>query len=197
MTRNYVAVEAALPHRPKFRRLSIPGRAALLTVWCDAVTRTPEAIWKNRAELAEVLEVDGFDEVVISELMDRRWLDALEDGRIAVHNWDVHQVAYSKDVTRAYEAARKLDWRNRRTLPPDPSPVGEAKQGEARLGKGVPESPGRLPDLSGTRSTNGSEEPTSDGVLPVRVGLPSPEEAALIMAKIRQEQGLPVRAGAA
>ena len=176
MTRNYVAVDAALPHRPKFRRLSIPGRAALLTVWCDAVTRTPEAMWRERDELAEVLEVDGFGPDVLDELLARGWLDELPDGALGVHNWDLHQVAYSKDVTRAYEAARKLDWRNRRAPSPPAPPL--PREGEVRLGKvrGVPESPGHVPDRPG------HGEPSVD---PARM-TPTDYDAAVVKAMARQ-----------
>jgi hypothetical protein len=165
MTRNYVAVQAVLPHRPKFRRLSIPGRAALFTVWCDATTRTPEAIWKSRAELADVLDIDGYGPDVLDELIARAWLDVLEDGRLAVHDWDEHQVAYSRDVTRAYEAARKLDWRNRRTLSPAPPlrEEGDARLGKVRVSQNVPKRPGHVrdtvePDGSGTTKRIGTEE---------------------------------------
>lgn len=167
MTRNYVAVQAVLPHRPKFRRLSIPGRAALFTVWCDATTRTPEAIWKSHAEIADVLDLDGFGPEVLAELIASGWLDELDGGRLAVHNWDEHQVAYSRDVTRAYEAARKFDWRNRRTLSPAPPlrEEGDARLGKVRVSPHVPKRSGHVrdmgePDGSRTTKRNGKEGST-------------------------------------
>jgi hypothetical protein len=166
VTRNYVAVQAVLPHRPKFRRLSIPGRAALFTVWCDGTSRTPEAIWKSHAELADVLDLDGYGPDVLAELIASGWLDELDDGRLAIHDWDEHQVAYSRDVTRAYEAARKFDWRNRRTLPPTPPlrEEGEVRLGKVRVSPNVPKRPGHVrdtaePDGSGTTKRNGLEGP--------------------------------------
>lgn len=158
MTRTYLALYAAIIRRPKYRRLSIPARAALLTLWCDGATRTPEAVWPNRAELADVLDLDGYGPDVLAELEAAGWIDTLPDGRPAVHDWDEHQRAYDENTTRAYEAARKADWRNRAAKPSPPTPplpekVGEKSTGEERIGSGiVPDRPGQVRDNGPTKT---------------------------------------------
>jgi hypothetical protein len=203
MTRNYVAVHPALTRRAKFRRLSIPARAALLTVWTDALTRTPEAIWPNRAELVDALEVDGYGPEVLAELEAAGWIDTLPDGRPAVHDWDEWQRAYDQQMTRAYEAARKRDWRNRTAQPSPPAPpLPEVREGNERLGEDrvsrfVPESPGQVRDKSGTptdddasRAERRHEKADQDeyvresGILPTPAGMTGPEKVGALLPRI-------------
>jgi hypothetical protein len=153
MTRNYLAVHAAMTRRAKFRRLSIPARAALFTVWSDALTRTPEAIWPNRAELLDALDVDGYGPDVLAELEAAGWIDNLPDGRPAVHDWDEWQLAYDQQATRTYEAARKRDWRHRSPRAGQPSPPapplpreGKGIEGKVRESPNVPDGPGHVRD---------------------------------------------------
>lgn len=171
MTRNYLAVHAAMTRRAKFRRLSIPARAALFTVWSDALTRTPEAIWPNRAELTDALEVDGYGPDVLAELVAAGWVDELPDGRPAVHDWDEWQRAYDQQMTRAYEAARKRDWRNRDPRAVQPSPPapplpreGEGIEGKVMVSPNVPLRPGHVRDTESRsigKRTTPKEDPRS------------------------------------
>src|SRR5690348_2489346 len=114
MSRDWLAVYVAVLGKAKYRRLSIPARAALLHVWMLAGGQAPEATWRDRGELADVLDLDGYSIEVIDELLARGWLDVDVDGRILVHDWDDHQFAASEAARQAYERDRKRDWRRLR-----------------------------------------------------------------------------------
>ena len=149
MSRAWLAVYVGLLSRPKYRRLSIPARAALFHIWLLAGGQTPEATW-SRDELADVLDLDGYPASVIDELLERRWLDVDDDDRLLVHDWDEHQLAASKAAQVDYERDRKADWRRRRqvhgTADPPPAPPPGTQQD-------ITEQPSRsVPDTSGTRS---------------------------------------------
>ena len=70
-----------------------------------AMSRVPSRI--------ELLELDGFSESDCDALFAGGWLETDSQGRVWIHDWDEHQRAYDENTTRAYEAARKADWRNR------------------------------------------------------------------------------------
>lgn len=135
MSRDWLAIYGAMLGKPKYRRLSIPGRAALFHVWLLAGRQDPEATWTNRDELADVLDLDGFPPDVLEELVARRWLDVDPAGRVLVHDWDEHQLAATKAIGRAYEADRLRAWRRRKSgdgdgfLSPDPSLSVQDKTG--------------------------------------------------------------------
>lgn len=112
MSRDWFAVYAATTRKPKYRRLTIPGRAALLHVWMLAGGQDPEACWRAD-ELRETLELDGYPGDVLDELIAREWLD-VDDQRLWVHDWDAHQQAVTEKVRSAYERERKQDWRLRK-----------------------------------------------------------------------------------
>lgn len=110
MSRAWHAVYAATLGKPKYRRLTVGGKAALAHVWMLAGAQSPEATWR-RDELTEILELDGFDAAVVDELVKLRWLDVAEDGQIEVHDWVDHQLAASGEVRATYERERKQLWR--------------------------------------------------------------------------------------
>ena len=111
MSRDWLAVYVHAQDKAKFRRLSPRGRGALLTVWLLAGTESPEAQWRSRDELEELLILEGFDCDDLAELVDERWLDIEPDGTVLVHDWDEHQLAATKAIGQAFEAARKREWR--------------------------------------------------------------------------------------
>jgi hypothetical protein len=116
MSRDWHAVYAAVLDTPKYRLLSIDGKAALAHVWMSAGRRSPEATWPSTDALAEALDLDGFPgAVVVAELVQRRWLDCDRQGRVLVHDWDAHQMAATASVKRTYEADRKAEWRRKAT----------------------------------------------------------------------------------
>jgi hypothetical protein len=71
--------------------------------------------------------LDGYDRDVVAELVLREWLDVSEDA-VWVHDWDDWQLAATHSSRRAYEAARKRDWRRSKSGTPSsprtPSPTG-------------------------------------------------------------------------
>lgn len=129
MSRDWHAVYAAVLGKSKYRRLTIPARAALFHVWMLAGGQEPEATWQTRAELADVLDLDGYPLGVLDELIERRWVDVDDRGRLTVHDWDDHQLAATSAARRAYERDRKTDWRRQRDRPQKaerPSPLSPA-----------------------------------------------------------------------
>ena len=55
MSRDWLAAYTGVLSRPKYRRLSIPARAALFHIWLLADAQTPEATWPSREDLADSL----------------------------------------------------------------------------------------------------------------------------------------------
>jgi hypothetical protein len=171
MSRDWCAIYSAMLGKPKYRRLSVPARAALFHVWLLSGGQTPEATWTNRDELAEVLELDGFPPDVLEELVTRHWLDVDPAGRLLVHDWDDHQLAATVAARQAYERDRKQDWRRRHRvddapLPPDPSlPVpditlqGTQQDRTVQESRPVPERPGHVRDTHDPKAgrTNGRD----------------------------------------
>ena len=178
--RDWFVVQCRLIRLPKFRRLSDAAQLALVYVWALAADETPEATWESRPALAEALELHGRDPVTLDELTSRGWLDTLENGRVAVHDWDDHQYAASREIKNAWEADRLRTWRAAKSAKP-PTPPDSTTQHST----GVRTSYGDVR----TPGANGSEEP-SDGVLPEPPGLPSKEEAGRILAEIRAGHAL-------
>ena len=156
MSRDWLAVYTGILGRPKYRRLSIPARAALFHVWLLAGAQAPEATWANREELADVLELDGYPADVIDELLLRRWLDEDPGGRILVHDWDHWQLAAAQAIQRAYEADRKGKWRRARTEAAPLSPAPLSRQKQDITSHDITESPGHVRDIDG-------KEPSFDG----------------------------------
>jgi hypothetical protein len=62
----------------------------------------------------EALSLYGRGAAPVDELLTRGWLDTLEDGRVAAHDWDDHQYEASHEITKAWEADRLRGWRLRR-----------------------------------------------------------------------------------
>lgn len=126
MSRDWLAAYTGILGKPKYRRLTIFGRAALFHVWLLAGGQTPEATWSSRADLADLLDLDGYPPDCIQELIDRQWLDVDPDGRVLVHDWDDWQLAATRAARTAYERDRKQEWRRRHKeeivapLPPRP-----------------------------------------------------------------------------
>ena len=154
MSRDWLAIYPSLLSRPKYRRLSIPARAALFHLWLLAGLQTPEATWSSRSEVADILDLDGFPTDVIDELVERRWLDVDADGRVLVHDWDEHQLSASTTARRAYERDRKADWRRAR-VSPAPSSQDQTTQGPDRTVQRPGSSPS-VRDTSGTTLPNTS-----------------------------------------
>lgn len=155
MSRDWLAVYTGILGKPKYRRLSVPARAALFHIWMLAGSQSPEATWRSESELAELLELDGYSSDVLEELFDREWLDVDDDKRVLVHDWDHHQLAATHAARVAYERDRKRDWRRRSKDHEAPSPLPPApptSTGSAQLQRtehhstGVPESPGQVRD---------------------------------------------------
>lgn len=153
MSRDWLAVYTSVLGMPRYRRLSVPARAALFHIWMLAGGQSPEATWRTAADLGEHLELDGFPDDVLDELQTRGWLEFDDDKRILVHDWDDHQLAATNAVRRAYERDRKRDWRRAKEhnpLPPTPpSPdITATQQGapQRQHNTGVPECPGPVRD---------------------------------------------------
>lgn len=143
MSRDWLAVYAAMLHKPKYRRLSPAAKGALLHVLMLATTTTPEATWTSRDELAELLVLDGFDAAVLDELATRGWLEDLPGGAVGLHGWDEWQLASTNAIGHAYEASRLRDWRRKKKasdpLPRTPSPVQDNTSHNKGSYKYVPE----------------------------------------------------------
>ena len=157
MSRDWAAIYTAMLVKPKYRRLSLPARAGLFHTWLMAGSQHPEATWRNRDELAEMLELDGFPPDVLEELLARRWLDTDDAGRVVIHNWDQWQLAASDASRRVYERDRKQEWRRKRRhdaeeadpLSPAPlSPVQEQDSTGTQQDRTEQESP-TVPDAPG------------------------------------------------
>jgi hypothetical protein len=164
MSRDWIAAYTTTLRKPKYRRLTISARAALLHVWLLAGGQDPEATWRDRAELEEVLELDGWTDPceVVDELIQHRWLEVDADDRVLVHDWDEHQLAASKAAQVAYERDRKSEWRRRKRVEPagplSPAPLSPTEQDKTRhRSPNVPDTSGTNPgprrDMSGTDDT--------------------------------------------
>jgi hypothetical protein len=130
--RDWFAVQCRLVRLPKFRRLSDDAQLTLFYVWAIAGDETPEATWRTTEDLLLALQVHGRNPAMlvgaraqgagaIEELRAGGWLDSLEDGRLAIHDWDDHQVYASREIKNAWEAARLRKWRKARQAPPPAS----------------------------------------------------------------------------
>jgi hypothetical protein len=120
--RDWYAVQCRLIRLPKFRRLSDAAQLALFYVWALAADADPEATWPSLETLAEALALHGRDPVPLDELAARGWIDALEDGRVAVHDWDQWQFAASHEIKKAWEANRVRTWRAAKRDAVSPTP---------------------------------------------------------------------------
>ena len=118
--RVWYAVQCRLVRLPKFRALSDPAQLALIYLWALAGDTETEATWPSRDALADELRLHGRDPETIVELLERRWLDDLGDGRFAIHDWDQWQYAASKAIKSAWEANRVRTWRLTHKTPPAP-----------------------------------------------------------------------------
>lgn len=148
MSREWLALYCGILNKPKYRLLSPAGRGALLHLWALAGAQSPEATWDSRDELLDVFELDGFEAGNVDELIALRWLDLEPDGTLTVHDWDVHQLAASKAIQTAYEAARKRTWRRTKVAPLPPTPSNPDRTGHDTTGQYI--GPGRVPDTSRT-----------------------------------------------
>lgn len=150
MTRQWMALYLAMVTKPKYRRLSAMGRGALLHVFLLAGYQDPEAWWPDAEELRDALRLEGFPGGLFDELVAYGWLEPDENG-VGVHDWDAHQLAASADAQRAWEAARKRDWRRKKPRPgsPGPPPTEQDKTPHNN-------SPGHVPDTSGTGRDGGA-----------------------------------------
>lgn len=156
MSRDWIAAYVSTLGRPKYRRLTLPARAALFHVWLLAGGQDPEATWPSMADLVDVLELDGYPAPVVSELVEREWLDIDDRGRILVHDWDQHQLAATNAARRAYERDRKADWRRAKpgTEPVDPllpAPSSPDITGSTQLHDNTTQVSPNVRDTSGTR----------------------------------------------
>lgn len=150
MSREWLAVYTAMVTKPKYRRLSPMGRGGLLHVLILAAYQTPEATWDDSDELRESLILEGFPPRVYDELVGLGWLERLPDGAMAVHDWDAHQLAATREAQRAWERRRKQEWRRTKKSPaPAPSPAPLTPTGHDTTTHH--NSPGHVPDMSGTR----------------------------------------------
>jgi hypothetical protein len=148
MSREWLALYCGILNKPKYRRLSPAGRGALLHLWALAGAQNPEATWDSRAELLDAFELEGFEAGNVDELIALRWLDLELDGTLTVHDWDVHQLAASKAIQTAYEAARKRTWRRTKIAPLPPTPSNPDTTGHDTTGQYI--GPGHVPDKSRT-----------------------------------------------
>jgi hypothetical protein len=147
--RDWYSVECRLFRESKFRRLSDDAQLALFYIWGLAGDQSPEATW-SVDDLSAALEMHGRNPAVIpdtiAELRGRRWLDTLEDGTLAAHDWDDHQYAASKEILNAWEAARKKRWRKSKAA------TAQDRTGQDNTGQDI--GPVHVPDKSRT-STDG------------------------------------------
>lgn len=161
VSRQWAAVHSPWLTKPAYRRLSPAGRGALLHVLLQAGMTTPEATWRDPAELAELMEYDGFAPDALAELIATGWLASTEDGLI-VPSWDEMQWPASEAIRKRYEASRKADWRRRREpsapLSYNSLPVEKMKSKDRKESRFVPDSPG--PNVV---NLNGGENPSSNG----------------------------------
>lgn len=145
MSRSWLAVYTAMATKPKYRRLSPISRGALLHVFILAGFQNPEATWSDPEELRDALRLENFPDACYDELLGLQWLE-VEDGAVVVHDWDEHQRAATKEAQRAWEAARKKEWRNKKREPSSPAPSPPTRQDITPQHKG----PGHGTDVSGT-----------------------------------------------
>lgn len=150
VSRDWLACYVSTLGKTKYRRLSIPARAALFHVWLLSGGQTPEATF-DRGELTDVLALDGWDPAadVIAELVERGWLEVDDRQRVLVHDWDVHQLAATESARRAYERDRKAEWRRPKSAKPDPLPP--APPSPDITGSSQTTATSQRPEMSGTR----------------------------------------------
>lgn len=128
MSREWLSVYVNLLDVPKYRRLSHLGRSALLHIWLLGTRQKAEAVWRDREALVEALDLDGYPPQALEELIERGWVDVLEDGRAVAHDWDEWQLQATEAIGRAWKAAGMREWRRHRAeVPPAPPSGGEDK----------------------------------------------------------------------
>ena len=150
MAREWLAVYTAITAKPHYRLLTPAAKGALFHVFVQAGLADPEATWADPADLAAILELDGFPASALDELKVHRWIVPGGDGSLIVRDWDRYQLAASAAIQRRWEASRKAEWRRTkraeaaRPTSPDSDTTGDD------MGTG------HVPD---TRGTNGRVAP--------------------------------------
>lgn len=170
MTRDYSAIHHAALNKSKFRKLSPRGRGCLLTIWLLAgVCQPVVAIWRSRAELLDLLVLDGFTDADLVEVEGLHWLDTLPDGQVNVHDWTDWQRAAGKDGWLEYEAARKRA-AYQPAEPLSPAPLSPRENGDETETKG--KTVGELrtpPEVSGETGNVVREATPSPNVEPTPI----------------------------
>jgi hypothetical protein len=130
--------------RPAYRRLSPAARGALLHTILAAGNTSPEATWKDPAELAELLEFDGFAAEALAELVAQGWLAETDEG-LVMPGWDEIQWPASEAIRREYERSRKAAWRSskRDPLSKNSLPSQDITRQDITESRFVPDSPGQ------------------------------------------------------
>jgi hypothetical protein len=150
MSREWLAVYTAMATKPKYRRLSPMGRGGLLHVLMLAGFQSPEATWDDADELRESLLLEAFPPGIYEELLGLGWLETLDEGGVAVRDWDEHQQAVTSEIRRTWEAARKREWRKKKRRRADASPSPTPPTPREQKNRGEEKGPGHVRDMSGT-----------------------------------------------
>ncbi len=134
MSRDYFAVFTRLFRDPKYRKLTDSQRVTLFTLWGIAGDESPEATWQDREWLGRLLQLHERPPDDVAVLIEAGWLDRLEDGAIAVHDWDEWQMAGSERIKKDWEAARVREWRRSKKKPNAPDESESEIRGDEMRG---------------------------------------------------------------
>lgn len=171
MSREWAAVPVRWLTTASYRRLTPIGRGALLHALLLAGQTNPEATWRDRAHLDELMDLEGYGPETTDELLRLGWLAEAEDGTVIVPSWDEIQWPVSKAILRAYEAARKREWRNRGKVDGSLSDNSLSEQNKVnntnKNTTGVPASPGLSRTFTPKRRPAGDDPSRKGGLEPV------------------------------
>ncbi|MDO5537997.1 MAG: hypothetical protein Q4F72_10770, partial [Desulfovibrionaceae bacterium] len=90
------------------RRLGAAGVMALIRLWTWAAVTCPSGLLKrlDAEDIALAAGWRGDADLFVATLVDLGWLNMLEDGSLALHDWAAHQDRASRAAERS-ERARK------------------------------------------------------------------------------------------
>lgn len=113
MTRPYFLIFGAnTVTRGKWRRLTIPERGVLLTLWMAASLQDHEGFWPTLTALIDDVGDEPDVPAIVDRLIELRWIDGPdEDGAYRIHDWPEWQPPLpmsGAERTRRWRGAPKL-----------------------------------------------------------------------------------------
>lgn len=113
-----IRLKTALRHHRKIKRLvNRLGAVApwnLIQLWLSASENRPEGILTGYTveDIADDADWQGDPNTFVNALLECKWLDELEDGTYALHDWKEHQpyVSHSEDRSEQARHAARTRW---------------------------------------------------------------------------------------